>query len=305
MDRKVNIYLVLDILAIFALMCLNSNICSGTRERHRPHELGREFRREIPAKQGQIPNLINEDGKTLRERINAPSGYERVSVESGSFSEYLRNLPLKPHGLKVHYYDGRVKGNDVYEAVIDMDVGTKDLQQCADAVIRLRAEYLFKNRQYDRIHFNFTNGFRADYIKWMQGYRIKVTGNNAAWIKTAGRSSSYEDFRRYLDTVFAYAGTLSLSKELKPVSLEKMEIGNVFIQGGTPGHCVIVVDMAENRETGEKIFMLAQGYMPAQEIHILKNPHDRSLSPWYAVEPGKTLSTPEWTFEWSDLKRFE
>ena len=52
MDRRVNIYIALGILAVFALMGLNSNISSGTREGPRPQELGREFRQEIPAKQG-------------------------------------------------------------------------------------------------------------------------------------------------------------------------------------------------------------------------------------------------------------
>lgn len=60
-----------------------------------------------------------------------------LRLSEGSFAEYLRNLPLKPHGTKVKYYNGEEKPNDVYVAVIDIDVGTRDLQQCADAVIRL------------------------------------------------------------------------------------------------------------------------------------------------------------------------
>ena len=45
-----------------------------------------------------------------------------------------------------------------------------------------------------------------------------------------------------------------------------MQIGDVLIQGGSPGHAVIVVDMAENPATGEKLYLLAQSYMPAQDI---------------------------------------
>ncbi|MEZ4798767.1 MAG: DUF4846 domain-containing protein [Flavobacteriales bacterium] len=55
---------------------------------------------------------------------------------------------------------------DVYDAVVDLEIGTKDLHQCADAVMRLRAEYLWVTQQYDKIHFNFTNGFRVDYTEW-------------------------------------------------------------------------------------------------------------------------------------------
>jgi hypothetical protein len=83
-----------------------------------------------------------------------------------------------------------------------------------------------------------------------------------------------------------------------------MKGGDVFIKGGSPGHAVLVVDMACDPRTGRKIFLLAQSYMPAQDIHILKNPKDAKLSPWYDVEFGTILYTPEWVFAWSELKRF-
>ena len=63
-----------------------------------------------------------------------------------------------------------------------------------------------------------------------------------------------------------------------------MRIGDVFIIGGSPGHAVIVVDMAVNPETHEKVFLLAQSYMPAQQIQLLKNNNDPDLSPWYSQE---------------------
>lgn len=250
-------------------------------------------------------NLINEEGKTIKERIKVPEGFERIKLPDDSFGEYLRNLPLKPHGSKVKYYNGLVKLRDVHVAVIDMDVGKRDLMQCADSVIRLRAEYLYKKGYYDKIHFNFTNGFRADYKKWREGYRIKVEGNNTYWVKQEEFNDDYASFRKYLDMVFAYAGTLSLSKEMKRVSLEDLNIGDVFLEGGSPGHCVIVVDMAENRTTGERIFLLAQGYMPAQEIHILKNPENPEGNPWYSVNFKGKLYTPEWVFTKDQLYRFE
>jgi len=176
----------------------------------------------------------------------------------------------------VHYFDGREKWNrSVYCAVVDMEIGKRDLQQCADAVIRLQAEYLYKHKAYDRIHFNFTNGFRADYTKWAEGYRISVKGNQVSWYKSKEKDYSYKTFRAYLDVVFAYAGTLSLAKELTSVPVTSMQIGDVLIQGGSPGHAVIVVDMAENPATGEKLYLLAQSYMPAQDIQVLVNLKER------------------------------
>ncbi len=250
-------------------------------------------------------NLINPKGQTVQNRIRVPDGFERINVEDNSFGQYLRDLPVKPHGTKILLYNGEVTKKNVHVAVLDIDVGNRDLQQCADAVIRLRAEYLYSQGLYKRIHFNITNGFKADYWKWMDGNRIVVKGNNTFWVKNTNYSKEYNSFRKYLDVVFAYAGTLSLSNEMKIEPIEKMQIGDVFLKGATPGHAVIVLDMAENKKTGEKIFLTAQSYMPAQSIHILKNPVNETLSPWYSTNFGDTLKTPEWDFDKNQLMRFE
>lgn len=254
----------------------------------------------------EFHSIINEKGATVQDRFNTPNGYKRTSVESNSFGEYLRNLPMKPHGYEVKYFNGKVKTNyNVYDGVIDIDVGDRDLQQCADAVMRLRSEYLYGQKKYDDIHFNFVNGFNAEYSKWRQGYRISISNDDkASWIKKSSPSTDYESFRKYLNVVFAYAGTASLHKELNSVKIEDMQIGDVFIQTKNPyGHAVIVVDMAEN-EKGEKLYMLAQSYMPAQDIQILHNRSDEKISPWYKLSDKEAVSTPEWQFTKNDLKRF-
>lgn len=250
-------------------------------------------------------SLINKSGNTVEQRIKVPEGFERIQVEDKSFGQYLRNLPVKPDGTKIKLYNGDVTNKDAHVAILDVDVGNRDLQQCADAAMRLRAEYLYSQKQYKRIHFNLTNGFNADYSKWMNGYRININGNETYWTKKAQYTNEYSSFRKYLDIVFAYAGTLSLSKEMKYQAIEDMQIGDLFIKGATPGHAVIIMDMAENKKTGEKLFMIAQSYMPAQDIHILKNPNDEQLSPWYSVNFGDVLNTPEWTFDKGQLMRFQ
>ena len=107
-----------------------------------------------------------------------------------------------------------------------------------------------------------------------------------------------------MNMIFNYAGTASLEKELKKIAISDIRPGDVFIQGGFPGHAVIVVDVAQNAD-GEKIFMIAQSYMPAQEMHILVNPSNEDLSPWYSTNFEGDLNTPEWLFEKGDLMRFE
>ena len=97
--------------------------------------------------------------QTIEQRIPVPRGYERVAVQPGSFQAWLRQLPLKEEDAAVLLFNGKKKARqDVHTAVINLDVGPQDLQQCADAVIRLRAEYLYTRQQYEALHFNFTSG---------------------------------------------------------------------------------------------------------------------------------------------------
>jgi hypothetical protein len=105
-----------------------------------------------------------------------------------------------------------------------------------------------------------------------------------------------------MNMVFQYAGSASLSKELKSVPNEDIQPGDVFIQGGSPGHAVQVMDVVKNAE-GKKLFLLAQSYMPAQEMHVLVNLKNDAISPWYEIPEGE-LITPEWTFPANSLKRF-
>ena len=249
---------------------------------------------------------VNPVGTTLKERIITPAGYIRVAETAGSFGAYLRVLPLKPDGAKVHFFNGKVKDKPgVYMAVVDMPIGNKDLQQCADVVMHVRAEYLFKAHKEEQIHFTFTNGFKAPYSKWRDGYRIAVKGNNVEWVKKAAPDNLFASFDQYMDYVYNYCGSLSLSKELKKVSIKDIQPGDVFINGGTPGHAEIVLDVAVNG-SGKKVFLLAQSYMPAQEMQVLQNPRNSSLSPWYEYNDGDAkITTPEWEFFPDQLMRFE
>ena len=238
------------------------------------------------------------EGKDIQSRFQVPEGFERVAVSKNSFGEWLRKVQLKPHGTKARLFNGELKTpENVYAAVLGFDVGTKDLQQCADAVMRLRAEYFYALGQYNKVHFNFTNGTKAEFNKYAEGYRAVVNGNKVSWVKNAKADNSYASFRKYMDLVFNYSGTLSLEKELvKKTSWEDIEIGDVVIYGGSPGHCVIVVDMCQNKKTGEKRFLIAQSWMPAQDIHILRNMDNLEISPWYSNRFEGNFESAECTF---------
>jgi hypothetical protein len=229
-------------------------------------------------------------------RFKAPAGYRQVAVAPGSFGAYLQNLPLKPPGTQTKTYRGAVAATDVYTAaVVDISVGTEDLQQCADVVMRLRAEYLYGQKRYDEIAFHFESGFRCDYVHYADGYRYR----NGKWALMAKKDYGYPAFMRYMNLVFSYAGTLSLQKELKAVqNPDDLKAGDVFIRGGSPGHCFIVMDVVENNQH-KKQFLLAQSFMPAQNLQVLQY-----YSPWFSLDKHSDILYGE-LIDKKYLKRFE
>lgn len=243
-------------------------------------------------------------GSTLAERFPPPAGFARSALPEDSFGAWLRGLPLRTVGAPVKHFDGRLKPyRDGAAAVVDIDAGRRDLQQCADAVMRLRAEYLWARGLADAVSFDFTSGHPARFSAWRTGLRPRVEGRKVRWLPLAKADASYASFRSFLDTVFQYAGTASLVRQLERVS-DPLGVspGQLFIQGGSPGHAVLVVDAAQD-ERGRRVFLLAQSYMPAQDVHVLKNPTNPE-SPWYEARSTGKLATPEWTFSYADLRRF-
>ncbi|MES2373703.1 MAG: DUF4846 domain-containing protein [Bacteroidota bacterium] len=221
--------------------------------------------------------------------IPLPAGFERVLVSRGLFADYLRNLPLRKDKT-VYLYNKQPKPNQsIHYAVIDISTGEKDLQQCADAVMRLRAEYFFDKKSYDSIRF--PKGIRDEYL--FPQYLKKTT------------QALRPAFLQFMETVFINCGSYTLEKSLQPVTdLSSMQIGDVFVKGGAPGHAEIVVDMAVNKTTGKKIYMLAESYMPAQDIHLLLNLSVTSYGPWHKLTNDKQVVTASWTFSSNQLRRW-
>ncbi|WP_104382531.1 DUF4846 domain-containing protein [Sphingobacterium sp. HMA12] len=228
-------------------------------------------------------------GMTVKTRISLPKGFERLPYTAKDFGSFLENLPLHPLDHEVCYYNGKIKPrNNIYNGVIKLDIGKRDLHQCADAVMRLRADYLYQQKRYQDIKFNFlSDGKPRSYTNYAKG------------------DYSYAKYWKYMEYIFAYANTASLHDELPNVKTTKaVKIGDTFIQKGSPiGHAIIVVDLAKNK-AGKTIVLLAQSYMPAQEIQLLNNWNDPQLSPWYDIDKD-VIKTPEWTFYAKNLKTWE
>ena len=123
--------------------------------------------------------------------IALPQGFIRVAVPDKSFAFFLRHFPLKKDNT-VYLYNGRRKPFQLAQfAVLDLSTGTEDLQQCADAIMRLRADYLFEQKRFTEISFSDNNGKK---------YNSPINPDRRS-------------FDRYLRTVYSWCGTLSLEKQ--------------------------------------------------------------------------------------------
>ncbi len=214
--------------------------------------------------------------------IPLPQGFERTLSVEHSFAGFLRDIELKKD-KSVYLFNRQPKLNQLAQfAVLNISIGDKNLQQCADAVMRLRAEFLYEQKEFEQIIF-------YDNENTVYRFSSPYTRNN---------------FSTYLNRVFGMCGSASLSKQLKlVVDFSTIQPGDVLIRGGFPGHAVIVMDVAVNA-AGEKIYLLAQSYMPAQNIHVLNNQMNKNLSPWYEVNDNDLIQTPEYSFYKNELKRW-
>lgn len=247
-------------------------------------------------------------GTTPLKRIQAPKGYDWITEERGSFGEFLQNTKLKKTGSEIlDFRQNPINNQSEHVAIMDYDIGEKDLQQCADAVIRLRAEYLYQQKRFDDISFHFTNGDAFSWNDYKMGIRPQlISSTKISFNKVANKDDSYASFRNYLDVIFMYAGTISLNKESIGISdNKKIKTGDFIVTPGSPGHAVIIVGRAKNKQ-GEIIFLLAQGYTPAQSIHVITNPYDGEINPWYKLDVSKSPTiTARYAFVKTNIRTFK
>lgn len=225
--------------------------------------------------------------KTIGE-ISTPTGYVRISGNDPAFTKYLRALPLKNRGEEVQLYTGgSAKHQSLYYAAIDMPL-LSNAEQCADACMRLRAEYLYSVKKFSSIHFNDVNG-----------RKLKYTGG-----------SSRKALEKYLKKVYQVASTFSLSREMQQRELKDIQPGDIFVYaavdrpGHKIGHAVMVADVAVNKK-GKKVLLLIEGNTPAQDIHVVRNFLNPIRSPWFSLdEDAEVLILGVFRFKPNELRHF-
>ncbi|MGE6763818.1 DUF4846 domain-containing protein [Corallococcus interemptor] len=240
--------------------------------------------------------------RSLEETFATPEGYARVPLEAGSFGAWLRGLPLRPEGSPVRDFQGRtvLAASDARLAAVgELDVGTANLQQCADSILRLHAEWRWASGHPERIAYRFTSGHLASWPRYAAGERARVSGSKVTWVPgSAAADSSRAAFRNYLQLLFTYAGTLSLQAEGARPTREQLRPGDFFVLGGSPGHTVLVLDVATNAK-GERAALMGQGFTPAQDFHVLAGRD----GPWFPLD-GDSVATPFWApFPMTSLRR--
>jgi hypothetical protein len=244
--------------------------------------------------------------ESLATRFPAPSGFARVTVAKGSYGDWLRHLPLLPRGTPVRDHGGRLLESSTAAAlaVIDLDVGARDLQQCMDTIMRLRGEYLWWRRRAHKVRFRYAGGRYFGWADWAQGIRPKRQGGRIVYAKTAGAWLARRSFERYLTFMFAMTGTAHAVGEPR-APFSTLEAGCFFVNPppmpGSLGHAVVILDVARNAR-GEVRALIGEGYTPAQDLHVLRAPGGGA---WYRLSQGDSVKTPQWpAFGWGDLRRF-
>lgn len=230
--------------------------------------------------------------ETVRQAYPPPAGATRLPGDA--FGDWLGELELAAPDAPVRTWDGRSVPQDA--RVISLPLVPGDLQQCADTVIRLRAEWL---RQAGReVSFHATSGDPLAWSRWQEGERPYAVGRGLQWRAGGARGDSEASWEGYLAAVFTWAGTASLAAR-DTVPVDQPRPGDVIVQGGFPGHAVVVLDAAGTADGGV-LLLIGEGFMPAQDAHVQHGPVEH----WWPWDPARGLALPYWPLPSSALRRF-
>lgn len=242
----------------------------------------------------------------LEARFAPPAGFTRVNAPEGSFAAWLRQLPVRTDRTHVLAYDGR-RLLRPSAAVVALDVGARDLQQCADTAIRLHAEWLWASGRGHKARYHFTSGDLSTWAKWKRGERFKIRGNRVERVQRRRGRGDHRGYRAWLAHTFRYAGTQSLRLDSRAVGQRPYTAGDFFVQPGGPGHAVIILDVAQHPD-GRRAALIGQGFMPAEDLHVLTRGGDRILDGvWFLLPDAEhpQLDTPSWApFTPAQARRF-
>jgi|GEM_PF-2231807 len=245
---------------------------------------------------------INTAGTTVETRFKLPEGYERVPATKNSYTSFLRRLRLMTYGSATY-------NNSASETpqigLLNLSV-IENMQENIHLCIRLRSEYFFEREQYNKIAFSIITKDRVDYIRWSEGLNIAINGKLHSTKQQRGVNRIIT-FQNFLKFIFTHSTIKTIMLDVQPTPISNIMPGDMFIQPEHPGNAVIVLDVAYNRATGDRIFLLAKHNKRSQIAYVLDNPKEGwSGSPWYHANiKGNKITTPDFVFYKTDLRRFQ
>ncbi len=210
-----------------------------------------------------------------------------IQYEDDPFYKFLCSLSRKKRMEEIKNYKGEDAGMSYYKyCVIDFPL-LSPVEQCADICMHLRAEYFFRQKQYDKIHFHDVGG--KDH---------KYTGG-----------ASRQALNAYLKKIYNISNTASMYNEMQIVpSLDQIRPGDVLIypaKGNKLGHVVMVSEVAKDAK-GDIYFQVIQGFTPACELHIVKNNDVSGNTPWFKLDPNAdVIKIDNFTFRRDQLRRWK
>ncbi len=247
-------------------------------------------------------SLPKPESNIVSVRLNVPAKHERTKADAGSFAAFLRHLPLLPAGSDVKFSDGSAKQMPHCAAVIDMEIDNKNLQQSAQSLMRLRAEYLYEQQLFSNIHFHIRNGNPIPYDEWSKGMKI-IVDRKAYWTKTPNNPKKYRTFRLYLEFIFEHSDFETLQQDIEAIPFSDLVIGDLLILNtGDSNHALMILDMAVHPRTGQQMVLLATGGAPAQSIQIVAN--NKSLGAWFPVNKNGEIQVRDIVFSEGNAYRF-
>lgn len=270
-------------MTILWMMLWACQAAPAQNEPHPPPSTGQEAP-EVRAL--SAPGAHAPAGTPIRQAFPPPAGF--IRVPPSEFAQYAQSLPVSRHGTPLLAYDGRPIHGHTHR-VLDVPMVPGDLQQCADAILRVRADWL--RQAGGDVSFYSTSGEPMPWTRYLAGERGVADGNRLSWEK--GHPPATWD--EYLASVFDVAGTASLAeRETLPASTPKP--GDVVVEPGFPGHAVLIVDVATRGD--DTVVLVIESFMPAQDVHVELGPVDG----WWDWADGVAL--PHWPLERTMLRRW-
>jgi hypothetical protein len=201
-------------------------------------------------------------GRTIGD-LPVPAGFVRRDYQKLSYQQWIKSLPIKNENI-ILKYDGCHIVSSFYDilAVVDMPMLFKsDIEQCADWCFRFWAEFHRQNGLIEKLYLLDYNG------------RHKRYSNSGVTLKT------------FLKKTMVSANSFSIKKGCRPIDPNDLQPGDMLVQNrlGGIGHVSVIMDVCEN-PSGETLYLIGFGFMPAQQFHIERSDSNHGRGGWYTID---------------------